>query len=217
MAILARLAFDTPVNLDDVTYEGITEISPSDIAYAKELGLSLKLLGVAERHGDGISVRVFPCFLHRGHPLAPIEGPFNAVTVEAAAITEITMSGPGAGGVETGTAVLGDVVSILAGEAPVDQTRERLEIVADVSSSFYLHLEVADRPGVLARIADVLGRNGISVQSVVQRGLGEEARLVMVLHECPESRFQAAVAEIAELEFLRAAPRAIRVIEEEFV
>jgi homoserine dehydrogenase len=217
MAILARLAFDTPVNLDDVTYEGITEISPSDIAYAKELGLSLKLLGVAERHGDGISVRVFPCFLHRGHPLAPIEGPFNAVTVEAAAITEITMSGPGAGGVETGTAVLGDVVSILAGEAPVDQTRERLEIVADVSSSFYLHLEVADRPGVLARIADVLGRNGISAHSVVQRGLGEEARLVMVLHECPESRFQAAVAEIAELEFLRAAPRAIRVIEEEFV
>jgi len=217
MAILARLAFDTPVNLDDVTYEGITEISPSDIAYAKELGLSLKLLGVAERRGNGISVRVFPCFLHRGHPLAPIEGPFNAVTVEAAAITEITMSGPGAGGVETGTAVLGDVVSILAGEAPVDQTRERLEIVADVSSSFYLHLEVADRPGVLARIADVLGRNGISVQSVVQRGLGEEARLVMVLHECPESRFRAAVGEIAELEFLRAAPRAIRVIEEEFV
>src|SRR5215211_2642531 len=217
MAILARLAFDTPVNLEDVTFEGITEISPEDIAYAKELGLSLKLLGVAERRGNGISVRVFPCFLHRGHPLAPIEGPFNAVTVEAAAITEITMSGPGAGGVETGTAVLGDVVSILAGEAPVDQTRERLEIVADVSSSFYLHLEVADRPGVLARIADVLGRNGISVQSVVQRGLGEEARLVMVLHECPESRFRAAVGEIAELEFLRAAPRAIRVIEEEFV
>jgi homoserine dehydrogenase len=217
MAILARLAFDTSVSLADVTYEGITEISPEDIAYAKELGLSLKLLGVAERRGDGISVRVFPCFLYRGHPLAPVEGPFNAVTVEAPAITEITMSGPGAGGVQTATAVLGDVVSILAGEAPVDQPRESLAIVTDVSSSFYLHLEVADRPGVLARIADVLGRNGISVQSVVQRGLGDEARLVMVLHECAESSFYAALGAIGELDFLRAAPRAIRVIEEEFV
>ena len=217
MAILARLAFDTPVSLADVSYEGITEIRPDDLAYAKELGLSLKLLGVAERRRGGISVRVFPCFLHSGHPLAPVEGPFNAVMVEAPAITEITMSGPGAGGPQTATAVLGDLVSILSGEAPVDQPRTKLEVVKDVSSSFYLHLEVADRPGVLARIADVLGRNEISVQSVVQRGLGDEARLVMVLHECPETSFYAAHAEIAELDFMRAEPRAIRVIEEEFV
>jgi homoserine dehydrogenase len=217
MAILARLAFHTPVGLADVSFEGITEIQPDDIAYAKELGLSLKLLGVAERRGGGISVRVFPCFLHAGHPLAPVEGPFNAVMVEAPAITEITMSGPGAGGPETATAVLGDVVSILAGEAPVHEPLERLEIVRDAVSSFYLHLEVADRPGVLATIADVLGRNEISVQSVVQRGLGADARLVMVMHECAERRFYAAAAEIAELGFMRAAPRAIRVIEEEFV
>jgi homoserine dehydrogenase len=217
MAILARLAFHAHVALDDVPCEGITEIQPDDLAYAKELGLSLKLLGVAELIGEGISVRVFPCFLYRGHPLAPVEGPFNAVMVEAPAITEITMSGPGAGGVETATAVLGDVVSILAGEAPVHRLRRELDVVTDVSSSFYLHLEVADRPGVLARIADVLGRAGISVQSVVQRGLGDDARLVMVIHECPERRFEAALAEIGELEFLRASPRAIRVIEEEFV
>jgi homoserine dehydrogenase len=216
MAILARLAFHTAVALDDVTYEGIAEIQPDDLAYAKEFGLSLKLLGVAERLGEGISVRVFPCFLHRGHPLAPVEGPFNAVMVEAPTITEITMSGPGAGGPETATVVLGDVVSILAGEAPVHRTRRELPVVADVSSSFYLHLEVADRPGVLARIADVLGRNEISVESVVQRGLGDEARLVMVTHECPESRFRAALDEIATLEFLRGSPRAIRVIEETF-
>jgi homoserine dehydrogenase len=217
MAILARLAFHTPVSLADVTFEGITEIQPDDLEYAKELGLSLKLLGVAERLEAGISVRVFPCFLYPGHPLAPVAGPFNAVMVEAPTITEITMSGPGAGGVETATAVLGDVVSILAGEAPVHQLRRELAAVTDVSSSFYLHLEVADRPGVLARIADVLGRNEISVQSVVQRGLGDDARLVMVLHRCLESRFYAALAEIARLDFLRAAPRAIRVIEEEFV
>src|SRR5919108_5688101 len=100
MAILARLAFQAGVTLDQVPFEGIEEITPDDIDYASEFGLVLKLLGVAERLGEGVSVRVFPCFLYRGHPLAPIEGPFNAVTVEAPAITEITMSGPGAGGIE---------------------------------------------------------------------------------------------------------------------
>jgi homoserine dehydrogenase len=217
MAILARLAFHTPVTLDQVPHEGIEKIQPDDLAYAKELGLSLKLLGVAERRDGGISVRVFPCFLYGGHPLAPVEGPFNAVMVEAPAITEVTMSGPGAGGTQTASAVLGDVVSILSGEAPVHETRETLEMLTDVSSSFYLHLEVADRPGVLAAIARVLGDNGISVKSVVQRGIGDDARLVMVVHECLESQFAAAIEEIGGLEDLRSAPRSIRVIEEEFV
>jgi homoserine dehydrogenase len=216
MAILARLAFHTPVTLAEVTYEGIEAIQPDDLAYAKELGLSLKLLGVAERRDGGISVRVFPCFLYRGHPLAPIEGPFNAVMVEAPAISEVTMSGPGAGGVETASAVLGDIVSIIAGEAPVHETRVELSIVSDLSSSFYLHLEVADRPGVLARVATVLGDHEVSVKSFVQRGMGEDARLVMVVHECLESRFAEALAALAELDDLRSPPRAIRVIEEEY-
>ncbi|HEX2391593.1 MAG TPA: homoserine dehydrogenase [Solirubrobacterales bacterium] len=216
MAILARLAFHTPVTLSEVAFEGIENIRPDDLAYAKELGLSLKLLGAAERRDGGISVRVFPCFLYRGHPLAPIEGPFNAVMVEAPAITEVTMSGPGAGGVQTASAVLGDVVSILAGDAPVHETRTELPIVADVSSSFYLYLEVADQPGVLAQIAQVLGDHEVSVKSVVQRGIGEDARLVMVVHECLESRFAAAVEALGELDEVRATPRAIRVIEEQF-
>lgn len=216
MAILARLAFHTPVDFEKVPYEGIEAVQPDDLAYAKELGLSLKLLGVAERRDGGISVRVFPCFLYRGHPLAPVEGPFNAVMVEAPAITEVTMSGPGAGGVQTASAVLGDVVSIVSGEAPVNETREELPVVTDVSSSFYLHLEVADEPGVLANVAEVLGRHGISVKSVVQRGAGTDARLVMVMHECPEPSFESAVAEIAQLSLMRSPPRAIRVIEEEF-
>ena len=137
--------------------------------------------------------------------------------VEAPAITEVTMSGPGAGGLQTASAVLGDVVSILAGEAPVHETRVKLPIVTDVTSSFYLHLEVADRPGVLAEIARVLGDNEISVKSVVQRGIGDDARLVMVVHECLESRFAAALGEIGGLDDLRSPPRSIRVIEEEFV
>jgi len=217
MAILARLAFHTPVTLDEVSYEGIERIEPDDIAYARELGLSLKLLGVAERRDGGVSVRVFPCFLYAGHPLAPVQGPFNAVMVEAPEITEVTMSGPGAGGVQTASAVLGDVVSVLNGDAPVHETREELPIVADVASSFYLHLEVSDRPGVLARVAQVLGDKEVSVKSVVQRGSGEEASLVMVLHECLESRFAEAIDAIDALDVLRAPPRAIRVIEEEFV
>jgi homoserine dehydrogenase len=217
MAILARLAFHTPVTLEEVAYEGIEHVKPDDIAYAKELGLSLKLLGVAERRDDGISVRVFPCFLYGGHPLAPVEGPFNAVMVEAPEITEVTMSGPGAGGVETASAVLGDVVSILSGDAPVHETREQLPIVTDIASSFYLHLAVADRPGVLAQVAQVLGDKDVSVKSVVQRGVGEDARLVMVIHECLESRFNAALEAIDRLDVLRSPPRAIRVIEKEFV
>jgi homoserine dehydrogenase len=216
MAILARLAFHTPVTLSEVSYEGIEAIQPDDLAYAKELGLSLKLLGVAERRDGGISVRVFPCFLYSGHPLAPIEGPFNAVMVEAPAITEVTMSGPGAGGLQTASAVLGDVVSILAGDAPVHETREELPIVADVPSSFYLYLEVADKPGVLARVATVLGDHEVSVKSVVQRGIGDDARLVMVVHECLESRFSAAVEALGALGDLRAPARSIHVIEEQF-
>ena len=216
MAILARLAFHTPVRLEDVTFEGIEAIAPDDLEYAKQFGLSLKLLGVAERHDGEISVRVFPCFLYSGHPLAPVSGPFNAVMVESPSITEITMSGPGAGGTETAAAVLGDVVSILAGDAPVHEPREELAVTRDLTSAFYLHLEVADRPGVLATVADVLGRNEVSVRSVVQWGLGEDARLVMVMHDCREANFDAALEELGGLDFMRSQPRAIRVIEEEF-
>ena len=147
MAILARLAFDTPVGLDDVSYEGITEIRPDDIAYAKELGLSLKLLGVAERRGrrrERPRLPVLPLprpsagagrgAVQRGHGPGARDHRDHDVR-------------PGAGGVATATAVLGDVVSILAGDAPVHETRRELAVVSDVASSFYLHLEVADRPG----------------------------------------------------------------------
>jgi homoserine dehydrogenase len=216
MAILARLAFDTPVNIEDVRYEGIEQIQPDDLEYARELGLGLKLIGTAERIGDGLSVRVHPAFLYPGHPLASVHGPFNAVTVESEEITEITMSGPGAGGTQTASAVLGDVISAMIPPASTPPTARKLQIIKDVVSAFYLHLEVADEPGVLARVAQVLAGHGVSVKSVVQKGMGDQARLVMVMHPVLESRFQAAMNEIAGLELLRAPPRAIRVLEEEF-
>ena len=219
MAILGRLAFHTSVHLDQVPYEGVEQITADDIDYAKEFGLVLKLLGVAERLANGISVRVFPAFLYGGHPLASVIGPFNAVTLESPAITEITLSGPGAGGLVTASAVLGDVVSVMSSSGMELEPIDELPMVPgeEVESAFYLHLEVADRPGVLAEIAKILGDHEVSVKSVVQKGLGENARLVMVVHPAPEGRFIESVERISQLEFLRARPRAIRVIEEEYV
>jgi homoserine dehydrogenase len=216
MAILARLAFGAPVHLDHVRYEGITQITPDDMEYARELGLGLKLVGTAERIGEALSVRVHPAFLYPGHPLASVGGPFNAVTVESPAITEITMSGPGAGGPQTATAVLGDVVSAMIPPASPPEEMVELEIVSDIVSGFYLHLEVADEPGVLALVAQVLSDHGVSVKSVVQKGMSEQARLVMVTHPVLESNFFAATDAISRLDALRAPPRSIRVIEEEF-
>src|ERR671933_1398687 len=147
MAILARLAFSTPVHLDQVVYEGIEHITAEDMAYAQELGLGLKLIGTAERVDGGISVRVHPAFLYPAHPLASVNGPYNAVTVESDAITEITLSGPGAGGPQTASAVLGDVISAMIPPASTPETTEELPIVEDVVSAFYVRMDVADRPG----------------------------------------------------------------------
>ena len=127
------------------------------------------------------------------------------------------MSGPGAGGSQTASAVLGDVVAAITGTQSLGGALERLEIVEDVVSAFYVHMEVDDRPGVLAQVARILGDAGASIESVVQRGLGESAQLVMVTHPLPHSSLRAALASIAQLEQVRAAPRAIAVINEEYL
>jgi homoserine dehydrogenase len=217
MAILARLAFGTPVHLNDVRYEGIEHLQGDDLQYARELDLGLKLVGTAERRQGGLSVRVHPTFLHSGHPLAAVSGSFNAVTVESETITEITLSGPGAGGRQTASAVLGDVVSVMTGGARPPAPPLSLPLIADVESAFYLHLDVADRPGVLATVTRVLGEQRVSIKSVVQRGLEERARLVMVTHPVLESSMEEAVKRLADFDFVRSSPRTIRVIEEEFL
>ena len=217
MAILARLAFGTPVHLDDVRFEGIEQIKSDDLEYARDLDLSLKLVGSAERRQGGLSVSVYPTFLYPGHPLAAISGSFNAVTVESETITEITLSGPGAGGRQTASAVLGDVVSVMTGGARPPAPPLALELIEDVESAFYLHLDVEDVPGVLAAVTRVLGEHEVSIKSVVQRGMGEHARLVMVTHPVLESALRAAVARLAGFDFVGSVPRTIRVIEEEFV
>src|SRR5829696_3066900 len=207
---------DAAAKLDQVSYEGIERLTADDIEYAKDLGLSLKLIGSAERIDSGIAVHVYPAFLYADHPLASVNGAFNAVTIESPAITEITLSGPGAGGVQTASAVLGDVVSAMIPPPSLVPPAEDVPLVTDTEFSFYLHLEVADRPGVLAQVAEILGLQGVSIKSVVQKGLGDEARLVMVMHPVLESKFRASVDLISGLDFVREAPRVIRVIEETF-
>jgi homoserine dehydrogenase len=216
MAILARLAFGAPVHLDDVRYEGIEHLRADDLQFARELGLGLKLIGTAERRDGGLSVRVHPAFLYAGHPLSSVSGPFNAITVESEAITEITMSGPGAGGRQTASAVLGDVVSVMTGGARPPAPPLALRLLEDVPSAFYLHLDVADEPGVLASVTRVLGEHDVSIKSVLQRGMGEGARLVMVTHAVLDSHLRGAIALLEEFDFVRSTPRTIRVIEEEF-
>jgi homoserine dehydrogenase len=216
MAIIARLAFNARLTIDQVAYEGITHITADDLTYAKELGLSLKLIGTAERRDGGISVRVHPAFLYADHPLAAVNGSFNAVTIESPAITEITLSGPGAGGTQTASAVLGDVISTMIPPVTLPAPPVEQPVVTDIESAFYLSLDVADHPGVLAQVAQILGIQGVSVKSVLQKGLGDDARLAMVMHPVLESRFHAAVEMIGGLDFLRTPPRVIRVIEETF-
>ncbi len=216
MAIIARLAFGAPVHLDEVPHEGIEHVTPDDIAYARELDLSLKLIGSAERVDGGLSVQVYPAFLFADHPLASVHGSFNAVTIESPAITEITLSGPGAGGSQTASAVLGDVISAMIPPPFNPPPAEPAPLVIDRESAFYMHVEVADTPGVLAQVAEILGMQGASIRSVVQKGLGEDARLAMVMHPVLESKFRAAVEMIGRLDFVRSRPRVIRVIGETF-
>ena len=138
-------------------------------------------------------MRVHPALLYSGHPLASVHGPYNAVTVEAPAITEITMSGPGAGGPQTATAVLGDVISAMIPPASTPETTQQLPIVEDVVSAFYVRMEVADRPGVLAQRRRGARLQGCSIKQLYQHGLGEDARLVMTIHPVLESRLYAAL------------------------
>ena len=198
-----------------MSYEGIERLTADDIAYAKDLGLSLKLIGSAERIGTGVAVHVYPAFLYADHPLASVNGAFNAVTIESPAITEITLSGPGAGGIQTASAVLGDVVSaMIPPPAPAAGGRRA---AGDDIGVLVLPPPGGRRPARRARPGRRDPRmQGVSIKSVVQKGLGEEARLVMVTHPVLESKFRAAVDLLSRLDFVREAPRVIRVIEETF-
>jgi homoserine dehydrogenase len=218
MAILSSIAFHSRVLLDDVPYEGIDRLQSEDVELAAELGFAIKLLGVARLIDGGVSARVHPMLVPADHPLAAIGGPDNAVLLESSTVRQIMLVGPGAGGRETASAVVADLLSILGTHrgsflhnALADANRPIVP-PALVESAFYVRLHVTDQPGVLAAVASIFGEVGVSIRTVVQKGEGESARLVMVLHRGPEGRFATAMERVSSLEAIHGEPVALRVL-----
>jgi homoserine dehydrogenase len=222
-AILASIAFNARVTAADVYREGISGVRPEDLAFAARLGYVVKLLAIAELvDGDRIAARVHPAMIPAGHPLASVRDAYNAVFVEGPHVGELMFYGRGAGGDATATAVVGDLVSVarnlLAGTRGVGCTcfHERdLRPIEELEGQYYLLTRVEDRPGVLAEIAGVFGRCGVSIKSVWQEGTGEDAHLVFVTHRAREGAFQQAVAGIRELAPVREVRSVLRVEAEE--
>lgn len=217
-AILASLAFGTWAGLDTVFREGIDQLTSADMKWADQLGYTIKLLAIAERLPAGVSVRVYPAMLPKAHPLASIRGATNAIFIEGPSVDELLFAGPGAGGEPTATAVLGDVIDaareILAGAQVAPRIRlSPGELVAfeDVTTKWYVRLEVDDQPGVLAQVAGEFGKHDVSIKSVLQEGRGEDATLMIVTHLAREEQQQAARDGIAELANVRSVASVIRV------
>lgn len=230
-AILASLAFRSDIRADDVPRQGISTVSAVDIAFASKLGYVVKLLAVAERIGIAsepgsqaaaeVSVRVHPAMLPRTHPLAAVRGAFNAVFVEGASAGELMLYGRGAGGVPTASAVLGDLVDAVhhlgSGFAarPVPRTGVRMHPAEDLRCAWYLNIDVADKPGVLASVAKVFGDNNVSIRSMEQLGLGDEARLVFLTHVARQGDVMATIEHLRQLDVVDHIGGVLRVIGEQ--
>ncbi len=217
-AILASLAFHTRVRAADVYREGITEVTATDVASAKAMGCVIKLLCIAERSDDTVSVRVHPAMIPRTHPLASVGDAFNAVFVEAAAAGQLMFYGRGAGGAPTASAVLGDIVAVarnrLSGvrAAPESVYADlRVRPIGEVATRYHISLDVADRAGVLATVASVFARHGVSIATVHQSGRGDDAVLVIVTHGAPDAALGATVTELRALDIVRSVASVLRV------
>jgi homoserine dehydrogenase len=220
-AILASLAFGANVVVDDVHCEGITGVTDADVRYAAQLGYVIKPLAIAERVGRGsaISVRVHPAVVPSEHPLASVGGEFNAVFIEGERAGEMMLYGKGAGGDAAASAVLGDLIvaarHLRQGvSTPPASRRATVEIVPvdQLSSPFYLSMDVFDRPGVLASVAAVMGNHGVSIRWMEQKGLGDEARLIFLTHTAKEGDVAATVAELGRLDVVDHIGAVLRVV-----
>jgi homoserine dehydrogenase len=221
-AILAALAFGSDVVDADVHREGITAIRAVDVAYASRLGYSVKLLAVAELVDGGpeLSVRVHPAMVPKAHPLASVRGAFNAVFIEGAVSGELMLYGRGAGGEPTASAVLGDLVdasrNLLTGAPGPAPKRTSITVrpQSELRSAFYLSMEVADRPGVLAAVAKVFGDHQVSIRAMEQVGLGDEARLIFLTHVAREGDLSATIDQLRLLQAVDRVSGVLRVIGE---
>jgi homoserine dehydrogenase len=217
-AILASLAFHTRVSASDVYRQGITAVTAADIASARVLGCVVKLLAICERSDGGISARVHPAMIPREHPLASVRGVYNAVFVEAESAGRLMFYGAGAGGGPTASAVLGDLVVVarnrVAGiRGPDAPSYAELPVLpmSDALTRYHVALDVADRPGVLAPVAEAFARHDVSIQAVRQEGHGDKAYLVIVTHTARESALAATVADLSAMEAVRAVDSVLRV------
>lgn len=219
-AILASLAFHSRVTMDDVHVEGITSVTAADVRAARDMGFVIKLLAVAEVSDDGagVVVRVHPAMVPRSHPLASVREAFNAVFVEAAAAGELMFYGRGAGGAPTASAVLGDLVvaarnRLVGGRGPAESTYAALAPrgVGEAMTRYYINLDVADQPGVLAQIAQAFADHGVSIQVVRQDGHGDDAGLVVRTHRASDAALSATVAALRALPVVRSVVGVMRV------
>jgi homoserine dehydrogenase len=221
-AILASLAFHTRVTADDVYRQGIAAVTAADIASARTLGCVVKLLAICERCDGGISARVHPAMIPREHPLASVREAYNAVFVEAESAGRLMFYGAGAGGGPTASAVLGDLVVVarnrVAGiRGPDAPSYAELPVLpmSEALTRYHVALDVADRPGVLAPVAEAFARHDVSIKAVRQEGRGAEAYLVIVTHTARESALAATVADLSAMEAVRAVDSVMRVEGEE--
>ncbi|HZO98515.1 MAG TPA: homoserine dehydrogenase [Gaiellaceae bacterium] len=220
MAILATVAFNSRYELADVDVVGIDRIDPLAVAAARELDMVIRLIGAARLENGKVDVRVGPALVDRHHPLAAVEGAFNAVMLQGDAIREITLEGPGAGGVETASAVIADMVSVIGtmgtGFLQNDaawRSLPRLE-PGEHRSPFYFHLAVDDRPGVLARVAEALAERNVSIARLIQHANGDGAAIHVVTHEAREGSLKEALEAIAALGDVRRPPQPYPVVSE---
>jgi homoserine dehydrogenase len=218
-AILASVAFGVRVVAGDVYREGISAVTAADIGFARRLGYVIKLLAIVERADDGeVAVRVHPAMIPATHPLASVRESFNAVFLEGDAVGELMLYGRGAGGMPTASAVLGDLLdaahNLRAGGTGRTLTLHQAAIrpIDDLESQYYLNIEVADRPGVLAAVAGVFGEHRVSIKSMEQEGLGDEARLVFITHVARERDVQQCLRDLHHLEAVDSIGSLLRVV-----
>lgn len=224
LAIIASIAFGVRVVAGDVYGEGISGITPADISYAGRMGYVIKLLAIAEWHagagGGEVGVRVHPAMVPAAHPLASVRESFNAVFVEGAAVGEVMLYGRGAGGFPTASAVLGDLIDAAVNRSKGSHAsigalgEARIRPIDELETAFYLNLDVFDRPGVLAAVAGVFGRHGVSIRSMEQEGLGDEARLVFITHVAREAAVQATLHDLGQLDAVDRITSVLRVVGE---
>jgi homoserine dehydrogenase len=226
LAILVNLGFGTPVNFKDLYTEGITHITEHDIAYAREFGYTIKLLGIAKLVEGDVEARVHPTMLGAESPLANIEGVYNAIQLIGDAVGDVVLSGRGAGDLAAGSAVVSDIIAgarnLLKGGAgrvppasfqPNERRPLRLRPMEEIRSLYYLRFMVIDRPGVLAQIAGELGRCGISISSMLQKGRreGQTVPIVIKTHTARERDVQTALAQINRMSFMSEPTTLIRI------